>query len=124
MNGATETQEAVYQALTTIEGARVYDFVPETAEMPYIRIGDDSLESAGCKDEGIDYADITVDIFSEYDGYSELKTLAQAVMNKLNNIDARIRNTSVRILSVSSANYERDEDYRQATISARFVVAR
>ena len=55
-------QEAVYTALTSIENVRVYDSVPETAQRPYIRIGDDSFESEETKDGTVLFIDCEINI--------------------------------------------------------------
>ena len=116
-------QEAVYTALSSIENVRVYDSVPETAQRPYIRIGDDSFGSEETKDGTVLFIDCEVSIYSDFKGYSEVKGLTDTVLSRLDGVDAVIDDTTVQFWSVLSINFSRDDDNtRRASIQARFAV--
>ena len=81
-------QEAVYTLLAADAGisalsASVYDFVPKTADLPYILVGDDSSEWNGTM--GIDWGDIDVTIHSYTygEGRKTVKQLMAAVYTAL-----------------------------------------
>jgi len=117
-------QEAVYTALTSIENVRVYDSVPETAQRPYIRIGDDSFESEETKDGTILFIDCEINIYSDFKGYSEVKGLTDTVLGKLNGIDTVIDKTTVQFWNITRIDFSRDDDNtRRANIEARFAVS-
>jgi hypothetical protein len=116
-------QEAIYSALSTISGVKVYDSVPETVEMPYIRIGDDSFSSSETKDGSFKLMDCEINVFSDYRGYQSIKNLTDQVLDKLSVINYSKQNTTVQFWDLVGMSFYRDEDNaRRANISARFMV--
>lgn len=66
----------------------VYDDVPEDAALPYITFGAFTCKSAGTKVNDISDVTINIDIWSEYQGKSEVNTIAHDVIGLLNQLDS------------------------------------
>lgn len=82
-------QTAIFAALTAtgtlpaIVGGRVYDAAPQNAATPYVSMGDCQVlpDKAGCIDGAECYP--IIDVWSTYNGYKEAKTIAAAIVAKL-----------------------------------------
>ena len=110
---ANDIQAEVYTALTSIQGAAVYDEVPESAELPFIVIGEDSFESAA---DCLCYANIKVEVFSSCRGYRQVKDLTAEIADRLGRMDG--------FLSIEGMTFDRySEDVRHAEITARYITA-
>lgn len=119
--GAEALQTVVYEALSTI--GTVYDDVPETADMPYIRIGRDSFSSDGSKTHEACWATVTIDAYSDYNGLKEVKELSGAISEALSGINTVINGFSIRYSDVESVDYEEEEDgIRHASMTVTFRV--
>lgn len=70
-------------ALPTVVGGRVYDQPPTAAVFPYVVLGDCQVlpDKAGCIDGTVCYP--IIDVWSRNVGYPEAKTIAAAVLAKL-----------------------------------------
>src|SRR4051812_40258662 len=70
-------------ALPAVVGARIYDSVPPNATFPYVSLGDCQVlpDKADC----IDGAELSlqIDVWSRAVGYPEAKTIAKAILAKL-----------------------------------------
>ena len=78
--GTTELQTAIYALLNSGLSYSVYDYVPEESAYPYIVISEDSGTSG--EDTKDNYSrDIrqTLNIWSDYKGYKEVKQIADAI---------------------------------------------
>lgn len=80
---ALALQGAIYTRLST--GTRtVYDEVPDTATLPYIVIGNDTIV-ADNTDSYVGFeATVTIHTWSDFNGYKEIKTMQDEIYNLLN----------------------------------------
>ena len=91
MTQSFEIQKAIFQAIvgSGVVGNRVYDEIPESGEteFPYIAIGesDGSPDDIECQD-GTDDA-LTLQIWSRYQGFKEVKDVIDALRPVLHNIE-------------------------------------
>lgn len=82
-------QTAIFAALSApgvlpaVVGGRVFDEAPQNATTPYVSLGDCQVlpDKAGCIDGSLCYP--IIDIWSTFKGYSEAKTIAAAILAKL-----------------------------------------
>ena len=119
-DGSAVLQEVICNALSSYD---LYDEVPETAPMPYLRIGENSVESYDSCLCFSDFISIQIDAFSNYRGFKEIKELISDIKSVLSEIDEKLKGFSVRFLRFDSINFERGEDCREATITATFLVS-
>lgn len=111
-------------ALPSIVGARVYDAPPTSPTFPYVTLGDCQVlpDKADC----IDGAELflQVDVWSRAVGYPEAKTIAKAVVAKLDDQPLSVTAHSVIVFEHQSTNYLRDPDglTRHAAITFRSLV--
>lgn len=111
-------------ALPAVIGARVYDAPPASPTFPYITLGDCQVlpDKADC----IDGAELflQVDVWSRGVGYGEAKTIANAVVVKLDDQPLTVAAHSVIVFEHQSTNYLRDPDglTRHAAITFRSLV--
>ena len=72
-------QKAVYSILSTKQSTPVYDSVPAAAVLPYITIGEFTAKMSGAKTSDISDISLTLHIWSEYEGKSEVNGIANDV---------------------------------------------
>lgn len=97
-------QTAIFDAISAagvlpdVVGGRVYDEAPQNAQTPYVSIGDCQVlpDKADCVDGSLCYP--IIDVWSTNGGYAEAKTIAAAIMAKL---DDQPENLSVNGFSVT-----------------------
>lgn len=65
----------------------VYDDVPEDAVLPYITFGLFTCKGVGTKVNDISDVTLNIDVWSEYQGKSEVNTIAHDVIGLLNQLD-------------------------------------
>lgn len=119
--GAEALQTVVYEALSTI--GTVYDDVPETASMPYIRIGRDSFNSDGSKTHEASWATVSIDVYSDYNGLKEVKEISGRVSELISGINTIVNGFSIRYTDIDSVNYEEEDDgIRHASMDVTFRV--
>jgi hypothetical protein len=104
-------QKMVFDALTAdpaIAGGRVYDFVPDRAAYPFISFdGGEALDQSGTTSaEGDSEVSLTLNIWSQQDGWLEADTIAEEAYLRLNRV----------VLPQSAGhravlNYERDRGH-------------
>lgn len=91
-------------------GAKVYDQVPTAPVFPYVSLGDAQVvpDKAGC----IDGADVYVqiDVWSRAVGYPETKTIAAAIVAKLDDKPLTVTGHDVVIMEHQGTQYLRDPD--------------
>lgn len=113
-------------ALPTVIGQRVYDAVPTSpaAMFPYITLGDCQVlpDKADC----IDGAELflQVDVWSRAVGFPEAKTIAKAVVAKLDDQPIVVAGHDVVVFEHQSTQYLRDPDglSRHAALTFRSLV--
>lgn len=54
---------------------KTYDYVPETASLPYIALGEDSVTDSSNKTNGVEDVTHTLHIWSDYKGKKEAKEI-------------------------------------------------
>ena len=123
--GALDLQSVIYSALTTaIQNVSVYDDIPETADTPYIVIGEDSVGRIGCKTEDIDEIKVTVYVYSSYKGMKEVKELSCQVIEALKGIKLETSDVMLQYLRLESVEYRKEgDDMREAEIEAVFLAS-
>ena len=83
--GSDTLQGAIFSALSTaLPDVPIYDEVPETADMPYIVIGKDSIDDNGTKLDDIYEISVEISIYSNYKGMKEVKEKSTEVIEALN----------------------------------------
>ncbi len=125
---ALELQAAIVGALKgnigAAVGSKVYDQVPTAPIFPYVTIGDCQVlpDKADC----IDGAEVSlqIDVWSRAVGYPESKTIAAAVLSKLDDKPLSVSGHDVIVFQHQSTNYLRDQDglTRHAAISFRSLI--
>lgn len=76
--GTIELQQLIYQKLTAA-GLKVLDSISENTEFPYITIGEISLSDLGSKLSYGAKVSEEIHIWSQSDGFKELKGLADSI---------------------------------------------
>lgn len=97
-------------ALPSVVGGRVYDAVPANAAFPYLSLGDCQVlpDKSGCIDGAEVYPQI--DVWSRAVGYPEVKTIAKAVLLKLDDQPLVVAGFNVVVFEVQGVQYLRDPD--------------
>jgi hypothetical protein len=86
-------QEAVYASLSATgplqaligDPARIYDVVPPDAQYPYVTLGDITVRDFDTKDRTGFEQSFLLHAWSRYRGRKELKSILQAVFDRLHN---------------------------------------
>ena len=65
---------------------RVYDFVPEDAELPFVTLGNINAEDKSTKSEDIIHLTVQIHIWSNYRGRYEINSLAEKIINALSSV--------------------------------------
>lgn len=111
-------------ALPSVVGGRVYDAPPTSPIFPYVTLGDCQVlpDKADCIDGAEMF--LQVDVWSRAVGYPEAKTIAKAVVDKLDDHPLAVAAHSVIVFEHQSTNYLRDPDglTRHAAITFRSLV--
>jgi hypothetical protein len=118
-------QKMVFDALTAnpaVAGGRIYDFVPDRAPYPFISFdGGEALDQSGTTAaQGDTEVSLTLNIWSQQDGWLEADTIAEEAYSRLNRV----------VLAQSAGhrsvlNYERDRGHiRDPDGKTRRVICR
>lgn len=111
-------------AVTALVGNRIYDAVPSNATFAYISLGDCQVlpDKADCLDGAEVF--LQVDVWSRAVGYPESKTIAKAVVDKLDDQPLTVAGHDVVIFEHQSTQYLRDPDglTRHAAVSMRALI--
>lgn len=123
--GSTDVQTEIYSSLkSALPSMAIYDYVPETATLPYIVIGEDATEDQSGKIESLYEVTATVSIYSNYKGMKEAKNTADTVINALEALNKESSNSRVRFLRLESVEHRKEsDDLRQSEITAVFVAS-
>lgn len=125
-------QSAIYAALgapgvlPAVVGGRVYDEAPQNSVTPYVSLGDCQVlpDKAGCIDGSLCYP--IIDVWSTYKGYAEAKTIAAAILAKLDDQPENISvdGFSVTIFEIHDYRTLRDPDgvTRRVSLTWRALV--
>lgn len=104
-----DTLKSVY-ALPSVVGGRVYDDVAASATFPYVSLGPTQVlpDKAGC----IDGAEVfqQIDVWSRGVGFPECKTIAEAIIARLDDADLIVEGFTVIVLEHQDTRYLRDPD--------------
>jgi hypothetical protein len=121
-------QTAIFQALTAagvlpdVVAGRVYDEAPQNALTPYVSLGDCQVlpDKSGCIDGSICYP--IIDVWSTYKGYSEAKTIAAAILAKLDDQpeNLSLAGFSVTVFEIHNYMPLRDPDGVSRRVSMTF----
>lgn len=97
-------------ALPAVVGGRVYDAVPTGAAFPYVTLGDIQVlpDKSGCIDGAEVYPQI--DVWSRAVGYPETKTIAKAILAKLDDQPLTVAGFNTVVFEVQGVQYLRDPD--------------
>jgi hypothetical protein len=113
-------------ALPTVVGGRVYDQPPTAATFPYVVLGDCQVlpDKAGCYD-GTECFPI-IDVWSRSQGFGEAKTIAAAILAKLDDQTDNIvmEGFSAVVFELNDYRPLRDPDgeTRRVTITFRALI--
>ena len=97
---ASALQQTVFNALdqsSTLQNlvTDVYDFVPESTALPYVKIGEQTMVDNGTKDKkGSDFT-IEVHTFSRYRGSVEIKNIMSVVYDILHESSLSVSGASL-----------------------------
>ena len=65
---------------------RVYDYVPENAELPFVTLGNINAEDKSTKSEDIIHMTVQIHIWSNYKGRYEINAMAERIINALSEV--------------------------------------
>jgi hypothetical protein len=118
------TVVAALKATPAVVSGRVYDAAPSGVVFPYITLGDCQVlpDKAGCIDGAEMF--LQVDVWSRAVGYPETKTIAKAVLEKLDDQPIVVSGHNVIVFEHLSTQYLRDPDgqTRHAAITFRSLI--
>lgn len=81
--------KALYTRLSAVSGGAyvigcaMYDDVPDTATVPYATFGDFTCNQSNTKDVDMSEVTININIYSDYAGRKEVNTIANNILNQL-----------------------------------------
>ena len=76
-------QKALLTYISTNENVPIYDYVPETAKLPFMTLGAFNCKEAGTKYEDIVEVTVQLNIWSTYKGKFEINSIANRVISLL-----------------------------------------
>lgn len=123
--GSDTLQGAIFSALSTaLPDVPIYDEVPETADMPYIVIGKDSIDDNGTKLDDIYEISVEISIYSNYKGMKEVKEKSTKVIEALDGFYFEDSDSVFQILRIDDINHDKEnDDMRSATITVVFLAS-
>ena len=115
-------QSVIYKALNDNLGIAVYDEVLESATMPLLTIGDNTLSEYNTKYEGYEF-NWKLSIYTEYEGKKEVNNLLSKTLSILKGLDnAKINEFYIDSVWLDNANIFRNEGYYVADINMKFLI--
>ena len=121
-------QTALFAALSApgvlpdVVGGRVYDEAPQNALTPYVSLGDCQVlpDKSSCIDGSICYP--IIDVWSTYQGYAEAKTIAAAIVAKLDDQPENLDVAGFTVVVFEIHNYMplRDPDGLTRRVNLQF----
>jgi hypothetical protein len=119
-------QQAVFAALSAdaaVQSAvayRIFDGVPETAQLPYIVLGDASEKDNATATEAGTSHTLTLHIWSRSGGTREAKQIADAVRARLDHAALILSGHTLIDLRFAAADYARQSDGKTYRAVLRF----
>ena len=84
-------QKALVKLLTDkLPDVKVYDFVPEAAQIPYVTLGACVTNDISTKTDNLYKVDVQINIWSEYRGKYEINNIAERIAGLLTSADGYI----------------------------------
>lgn len=122
-------QQAILAALEAApalpHGAIVYDDVPQAAAFPYVSFGEGQVlpDKAACFEDDVEVF-FSLDAWSRAQGFAQVKAIAAAIVDKLDEAELAVAGFRVIVLELQSVQYLRDPDgkTRRALISFRSLI--
>lgn len=123
--GSDTLQGAIFSALSTaLSDVPIYDEVPETADMPYIVIGKDSIDDNGTKLDDIYEISVEISIYSNYKGMKEVKEKSTKVIEALDGFYFEDSDSVFQFLRIDDISHDKEnDDMRSATITVVFLAS-
>ncbi len=123
--GSDALQGAIFSALSTaLPDVPIYDEVPETADMPYIVIGKDSIDDNGTKLDDIYEISVEISIYSNYKGMKEVKEKSTKAIEALDCFYFEDSDSVFQILRIDDISHDKEnDDMRSATITVVFLAS-
>jgi hypothetical protein len=123
--GSSELQTVLYSVLTSaLPNTPVYDYVPETADTPYVVIGEDDITNIGGKLEPIYEITVSISVFSSYNGMKEVKELSSDIIDAVREIDTVNSDLYLRYLRLENIEHSKiSDDMRKAELLVVFTVS-
>jgi len=120
-----ELQKAIYEAFSG--EYNIYDSTPPKPIYPYMIIGRDNTIDRGTKTTFAEEVNVQLSFFSLYQGYKEVKDLADEIIAKLYDATLDMANYSIYsrklILADSLSGVNPDgSEYKQMVIKYRFLI--
>ena len=117
-----DLQTKIYQTLSELD-IKVYDEVPHEAKMPLIGIGDYSLSSLECKDDGVSFNWI-VNIYTEYEGKKQVNELVSKTVKCMYELIGEDLSDaySINEVMLNEANINRLEGFYVANLSMKIEI--
>lgn len=93
-------QKGLYDSIGAISGlgASVYDFVPQNASYPYIRIGLDSAIEYDTKPTTGNEVDATIHVWARAAGAKSIKTIMDKIYQRLHRLEANLTATGFTVV--------------------------
>lgn len=93
-------QKGIYDSLGAISsfGASIYDFVPQNASYPYVRIGLDSAVEFDTKPTTGNELDATIHIWAQAAGAKSIKTIMDKIYQRLHRQEANLTATGYTVV--------------------------
>lgn len=125
MSDLTALQTEIYSVLVqALPEVSIYDDVPETAETPFVVIGDDSVSDGGAKLCDVDEVSVRIFVFSSYKGMREVKELSSRVIEALKVMKLDCEDVYLQYLRFENIEYSKDtDDMRSAEITVVFLAS-
>jgi hypothetical protein len=79
-----DLQPVIYAALDAALTQQVYDYVPQGAAFPYVRIGNDTLVPFDTDEDFGDDITVMIHVYSQYRGSKEVQSIQKLIYNALN----------------------------------------
>ena len=107
-------------ALPGVVAARIYDLPPAAATYPYITLG--PMQVLPDKADCIDGAELfqQIDVWSISTGFGEAKTIARAIVAKLDDQPLIVPGHDVVLFEHRSTNYQRDPEGKTSHAALSF----
>ncbi|WP_129692318.1 tail completion protein gp17 [Gottfriedia acidiceleris] len=120
MGASVELQKAVFNALT---GAYpVYDDVSTPIQMPYILLGDETVNRNDPKGEQLSEHVLTIHAYSNYSGSKQVKEMNDYIITKLVNQQITVTGFTVCRNGLELAEVSKELDANRVTLSDNVII--